>query len=359
MYWGLHGASSYVQHPPSERAQLLLSAGQPQQNLEIWRILTAGEPYAQQMHFRLPPSAPLTDYLSITGGPFGFLASPKLLRILDDVCANTARYPATLISAGDSHVLSEDYTYCVLPTIAAADRHRSSYIRDEMTGACDFIELVVAPSIENLAIPLFVLAGYPRMLIHERLRQRLQEEAIRGWQAFPLDVISDMIIFGPLKVEIERRLQQHSTNGRLWACLAYLLHGLGHIERAVAAYERAISLIDYSAYIWGGSGELYAEVGRWTEAKRAYERALSLTATPPSWFYGDYSAVLLALDEDDAAMQAARQGMQAAQHGRQIMIATGMPWYRLGRVAQKKVTLRWRYDSFKRRLRMITWKWRS
>ena len=256
------------------------------------------------LSFQVKPSWLALDILSIENVNGAQLCSQRLLDIFIQASVQHSIYPAQLLNATTGEILPARYFFWYPERVKAIDWERSEYEIDTLSRGKRLTKLVLTPSCEEMARPLFRLEERTNILIHHQLRQQLEKASIKGMVFAPLDAIYNPYE-GIRKEELEHILQ-HSPNDlatrRAYVSQLVLLH---RYQEGLDAVNQLLTLQADDAVGWHIKGNVLSHLGKKAEAAQAMLQSLQLEPHSRAW--GNYCQLLLELGQKKDALDAALQ----------------------------------------------------
>lgn len=265
---------------------------------------------ASPLSFRMGLKCLELDYVYILNVPTGMLCSHPFLDVLVRQAVPCTTYPAQLVEKQTGQLINAPYFFWIPQWIDnAIDWERSEEWIDLETGTRRLTKLVVTAECEAQAPLLFQPKGSGSYLVHDRLRERLEEAKIRGIAFAPLDAVF-MPYEGLKKLELERIVRERPDDWTSWSQLSSTLSLLKRYQAALEALERALALKPDFEKAWRQRGRLLYKLGYLQDAREAFKRVLALNPESRAW--EEYSVVLSALGLHDEALASAEHAVQLA-----------------------------------------------
>lgn len=258
-------------------------------------------PAPQSLTFHVDPRILQRDYTKIMGvSSGGFLCSQKFLMLLQEMQADIFTCPAVLKDLDGDQQLTSSHSFCVVPRYDhVIDWERSeSWVETNELGGHYMTKLVLTEACEQKGIPIFRAELAVKILVHERVRTRIEHEKLIGIAFAPLSAIYTPQ-FGVRVFELERLLQKNQNNAKQWAELGALWGGLMRFQEALDAVEQALTLDPDLGRAWYVQGIILHRLGRQQEALEAFQRAIELHELP-AWSF--VSKLLRQLGRADEAL---------------------------------------------------------
>lgn len=243
------------------------------------------------------------DYLSIQNSP-GKLCSQKFIYLLEKADVSFTAYPTKLLDKESEQLCTASY-YFFLPQWleGAIDWANSEEWINEETGVRQLTHLLLTESCLEASPLLFQTRERGYYLIHEKLRIKLQEEAITGVAFAPLDTVY-LPHEGLKRVEIERSLVAYPDDWKLWLDLGQTSILLHRNQDALDALDRVLALKPDMGEAWLRRGNILYIQGQFQDALVALQQATQLEPeNMRAWVV--YCSILCTLEEYQEALKIA------------------------------------------------------
>ena len=271
------------------------------------------------LEFQAGPTSLEYDYLSVYTVSGGYLVSQRFLDVLSDLAVPVRAYPVRLLHY-QMAVPFPDPAFLWVPQRVrrdeAVDMEQSEIQVNQRTGLRRLVRMVLRPAFLEHAPLIFATMG--RCLVHETVRQVMEEQGLRGIAFASLDAVDNP------EAEIKRRdlealLQAHPDDWSHW----YQLSLLYKDERALAPLRRALDLNPNAEHAWYRLGGILRTIGSREEALQAFQRAIDLN--PQSGAWGEYAAILRELGKYEEALTVAQRWVEIWGE------ISPLPWYEVGK----------------------------
>jgi tetratricopeptide (TPR) repeat protein len=278
--------------------------------------------------FYLAADDPHSDYVD-TDVVGGHLCSQHLVDALSQLSVSMTLHPVRLLNPSTEQPYPLGYYYWVPESFEGAiDWQRSETWTDPDTGERMLTKMVLTDSIEQLSPPLFSPVGRIEVLIHDRVRHRLEVANLSGIDYLPLDVIVDPNGAGRNVVRLRNELEQRPEVAAIASELGHTLLMLERHAKAVEAADYALSLDPSAVKAYLTRGWALRAEGRLEEAARAFQQAVQLD--PQSGAISEYSDVLRQLGRNVEAHSVAEQGTRNLPRFPMIWLQLGAAKVALG-----------------------------
>ena len=260
----------------------------------------------EPLMFIIPPSAQHFDFFAIGGCLGCFLASSRFFALLQTQRVEMQHYAASLIHETSGVPLSVDYTLVVpikVPLRDCLDFQKSQLWTDEGYGQRLVTTFVANETYEKKAIPLFCASPKLPLLIHERLRQPIEQAHLKGMVFVPTNAFF-LPIVGPYMLLLEKKAAKQPSDAQVWYELATTYKLLFHYDKALQALEQALTLNPQFADAWHVRGMIFQALHQYGEALAAYYREMTVSPLHSGWY--DYCLLLQELGHPQEALQLAQ-----------------------------------------------------
>lgn len=233
------------------------------------------------LRFRMDRWCARRDYLEISNVALAWLCSQRFHEVLTREAIPCRTYPVEAYDAKTGHPLAQRYYLFIPDTIKdAIDLERSEFYTYPHGLGRELTNLVLKPTIDVREHPLFQAGPSTDLLVHDRVRARLEVEHIVGIAFAPLNTVF-VPWHGVEIVEVQQHVRQQPKDTAKWLELARLWSLVHCPQEALEALDHALDLAPEMAELWRQRGMMLAERGQDEAALAAFEQAMALNAQSP------------------------------------------------------------------------------
>ena len=233
------------------------------------------------LQFRIDPACLQLDYLGLSNVELAWLCSQRFHDVLTSEAVPCRTYPVEVFNEQTNQPVASRY-YLLIPDKIkdAIDLEHSEFYTPPDLPRRELTKLVLKPDVATREHPLFEAGPSINLLVHDRLRARMESEQVVGVAFAPLETVVNPWL-GVEMVELRQQLQQTPGDTAKWFELARLWTGMYRPKEALEALDQALTLSPNSAELWRQCGVKLAELEQNDAAMAAFERAMELNAADP------------------------------------------------------------------------------
>ena len=258
--------------------------------------------------FRMGKASLASDFLTIRNTS-SRLCSSRFLDILREMAVPFSSYPARVLDMDTGEPMSNSSYSFWFPQrlVGTIDWQRSEETVNGETGERRLTNLVLVAEYEVPLPLLFRTREQGYCLVHEVLRQRIEEANIRG-----VAFVSLQDVYSPYsgidRQVLEDFLKTKPYDLEKWCELSDTFVLLHHYQEALDTLEKIFAINANFVQAWARRGHIFHIQGRIEEASDALKYTLELAPHLPLW--SEYSQVLRALGRNEEALTAAERAIQ-------------------------------------------------
>lgn len=233
------------------------------------------------LRFRMNSQCLQRDFLGLGNVSLAWLCSQRFHDVLQAEEVPCRTYPVAVLNEETDQPVAQRY-YLFLPDRIkdAIDLERSEFYRYAHLPERELTKLVLKATVAAREHPLFQADPSIELLVHDRVRARIEAEQVVGVAFAPLETVVNPWL-GLKMVQLRQELQQTPGDTAQWYELARLWTGMYRPKEALEAIDQALALSPEMAELWRQRGVKLAELGQDEAAMAAFERAMDLNAADP------------------------------------------------------------------------------
>lgn len=233
------------------------------------------------LQFRMDSGCLQRDLLDISNGEVAWLCSQRFHDILISEEIPCRIYPVAVVNEETDLPVDQRYYLFIPHRIKdAIDLERSEFKTHPPRPERELTKLVLKDTVAAREHPLFQADPSIDVLVHDRVRARMEAEALVGVAFAPLETVVNPWL-GVDMVQVRQALQQTPGETAQWYELARLWIGMYRPKEALEALDQALALSPEKAELWRLRGVQLAELEQDEAAMAAFERAMDLNAADP------------------------------------------------------------------------------